>query len=149
MLAIRAFNAAFAGRVRAARDQLSKRLGREVTQREMAERLANAAACTVSADTYGKYEDSSQPVLMPLRLLYYFAELTGTTLEALLAPVPYPGCESYQVSANDLRKYEKGIVPIPHHLLFGLSVALDTPLEELLAPADPRDAAMATGAAVH
>jgi transcriptional regulator with XRE-family HTH domain len=146
VLAIRAFNATFAQRVRAARERLSKRLGRQVSQREMARMLSKDAGCMVSEGTYRKYENSNKPVLMPLGLLWYFAKLTDTTLETLLAPVAHPGFAGYQVSADDIRKYGEGSVPMPHHLLFPFCLALRMPLEELLAPVlraasvDPRDA---------
>jgi len=140
VLAIRAFSAAFAQRIRAARERLSKRRGRLVTQREMAQMLSNAAGYTVSAGTYRKYENSRAPVLMPLELLYYFAELTGTTLKELLSPVAHPGFAGYRVSADDIRQYENGSVPIPHHVLFRISVVLDVPLEALLAPRSIRQA---------
>jgi transcriptional regulator with XRE-family HTH domain len=149
VLAIRAFNATFAQRIRAARERLSKRLGRRVTQREMARMLSNAAGYTVSAGTYGKYENSSKPVLMPLGLLFYFAEITGTTLRALLAPVAHPGFADYTVSADDIRKYGEGSLPMPHHLLFPFCVALGAPLEELLAPVDPQCATMVAAGAIH
>jgi hypothetical protein len=103
----------------------------------------------VSAGTYGKYENSSKPVLMPLGLLFYFAEITGTTLRALLAPVAHPGFADYTVSADDIRKYGEGSLPMPHHLLFPFCVALGAPLEELLAPVDPQCATMVAAGAIH
>lgn len=149
VLAIRIFNAAFAQRVRAARKRLAKRLGRDVTPRDMAQMLSNAAGCTVSADDYRKYEMSTAHVLMPIDLLCYFAEITGTTLRTLLVPVDYPSFTGYRVTADELRDYENGRAQIPHHLLYPLCVALRMPLEWLLAPLDPRDAAMAARDVSH
>jgi len=81
----RALNDAFAQRIRAGRDRLSRRLGREVTHREMAGMLSRVAGFTVSADDYHKYENGKE--LMPNALFFHFVELTDTTVDALPAPV--------------------------------------------------------------
>lgn len=85
-----AFQLEFARRVRSGRERLSRRLGHDVTQREMAQMLSRAAGYEVGADNYRKYENSKKPVMMPHDLLFHFAEITGTTVGTLMAPLSAP-----------------------------------------------------------
>ena len=87
----REFNAAFAWRIRDARRRLSRRLGRRVSQREMAAMLSERAGREVTAAEYAKFENSAKPAVrghqMPHDLIWHFCEITITAVDALYRPV--------------------------------------------------------------
>lgn len=85
-----AFNFEFACRIREAREGLRQQEGREVTQREICERLSKIVGYTVSPDDYRKYEidrehpPARKPTMMPHDLIVPFAEITGLPAGILL-----------------------------------------------------------------
>jgi len=105
------FNAAFAWRIRAGRSRLSKRLGREFGPREMAQMLSRLAGYTVSPDDYRNYENRKKPVVMPADLIFHFAELTHTTVDALLASI-HPGGTTVGLAGNIPEEPEEHDSPV-------------------------------------
>lgn len=71
--------------MKAAREELGRREGREVTQADMARRLTVLAGYDVHSDQIRKAEGADQ--FLAHDLLFFFAEVVGISTGVLLAPV--------------------------------------------------------------
>lgn len=85
-----AFKLAMAARIMAARK--AKKLSRKEVER----RLSDAVGYEVKE--FRKFESGPKPSFMPHDLLFHFAEMTGTTVGTLVAPVPFQNAPAEPIS---------------------------------------------------
>ena len=95
-----AFKIAMAARIKAARENA------KLSQSEVEMRLSRAVGYEVRE--FLKYESGSKPSFIPHDLLFHFAEMTGTTVGTLVAPVPFQSQATEQAPRSRVRTSRTG-----------------------------------------